>query len=80
MGMLERPMFSAHIDNAICVNQHWLQDKVECVLLSVKMCAGHMLDPPFEEGIHAAIRMALSKRPVPAYIFKGQELSVGVCG
>ena len=78
--MLERPVFSARIDDVICVGQRRPQDKVERVLLSVKMRPGHMLDPPFEEGIRAAIRTALSKRPVPTYIFEVQELSVGVCG
>ena len=60
-GVLERPVFSARIDDAICVGQRRPQDKVERVLLPVKMRPGHMLDPPFEEGIRAAIRTALSK-------------------
>ena len=79
-GVLERPEFSARIDDAICVGQRRPQDKDERVLLFVKMRAGHKLDPPFEEAIRAAIRTSLSRRHVPAYIFEVQELPVSACG
>ena len=75
-GVLERPVFSARIDDAICVGQRRPQDKDERVLLFIKMRAGHKLDPPFEEAIRTAIRAALSSRHVPAYIFEVDELPV----
>ena len=79
-GVLERPAFSAHIDDTICVGQRRLQDKVERVLLFVKMRAGHKLDPPFEEAIREAIKMSLSRRHVPSYIFEVEEIPVSTCG
>ncbi|KAH9171177.1 acetoacetate-CoA ligase [Lactarius sanguifluus] len=72
-SVLERPVFSARIDDTIC-------DKDERVLLFVKMRAGHKLDPAFEQSIRAAIRSALSTRHVPAYIFEVEELPYTVNG
>ncbi len=71
-------MFSARIDDAICVGQRRPQDKEERVVLFVKMRTGNKLDPTFEEAIRAAIRSALSSRHVPAYIFEVKELPVSV--
>jgi len=77
-GELERPVFSARIDDAICVGQCQPQDKDERVLLFIKMRTGNKLDPTFEEAIRATIRSALSSRHVPAYIFEVKELPVSV--
>ncbi|KAH9055528.1 acetoacetate-CoA ligase [Lactarius vividus] len=79
-SVLERPVFSARIDDTICVGQRRPQDKDERVLLFVKMRAGHKLDPALEESISAAIRSALSRRHVPAYIFEVEELPYTVNG
>ena len=75
-GVLERQVFSAHIDDAICVGQRRPQDKDERVLLFIKMRVGHKLDAPFEEAIRAAIKTALSVRHVPAHIFEVKEIPV----
>ncbi len=75
-GVLERPEFSTRIDDTICVGQRRPQDKDERVLLFIKMRAGQKLDPQFEEAIRAAIRSALSRRHVPAYIFEVKEIPV----
>ena len=56
------------------------QDNDERVQLFVKMRAEHMLDPPFEEAIRAAIRTSLNRRHVPADIFEVQELPVSAYG
>lgn len=79
-GVLERPVFSARIDDAICVGQRRPQDKDERVLLFIKMRAGHKLDPPFEEAIRVAIKAALSSRHVPEYIFEVEEIPYTVNG
>jgi acetoacetyl-CoA synthetase len=78
--VLERPMFSARIADAICVGQRRPQDEVQRVLLFIKMRAGHKLDPPFEEAICAAIESSLSKQHVPAYIFEVEEIPVSALG
>ena len=75
-GVLERPVFSSRIDDAICVGQRRPQDKDERVLLFIKMRAGNKLDPQFEEAIRAAIKAALSRRHVPAHIFEVKEIPV----
>jgi len=75
-GVLERPVFSTRIDDAICVGQRRPQDKDERVLLFVKMRAGNKLGPQFEEAIRAAIKAALSRRHVPAHIFEVKEIPV----
>ena len=77
-GVLERPVFSARIDDAICVGQRRPQDKDERVLLFIKMRAGHKQDPQFEEAIRGAIKAALSRRHVPAHIFEVKEIPVSV--
>ena len=77
--MLERPVFSARIDDAICVGQRRPQDKDERVLQFIKMRAGQKLDAAFEEALRAAIRAALSRRHVPEYIFEVEELPVSTC-
>jgi len=79
-GVLERPVFSARIDDAMCVGQRRPQDKDKRVLLFIKIRAGNKLDPAFEESIRAAIRSALSSRHVPAYIFEVKELPVSAWG
>jgi acetoacetyl-CoA synthetase len=79
-AVLERPMFSARIDDTICIGQRRPQDEEERVLLFIKMRAGHKLDPPFEEAICAAIESSLSKRHVPAYIFEVEEIPVSARG
>ena len=68
--VLERPVFSARINDAICVGQCWPQDKDKRVLLFIKMRAGHKLEQPLEEAIRAAIQASLSRRYVHAYIFE----------
>ncbi|KAN0138377.1 acetoacetate-CoA ligase [Lactarius tabidus] len=72
--VLERPKFSARIEDSICVGQRRPQDGAQRVLLFIKMRAGHKLDPPFEEAICAAIESSLSERHVPAYIFEVEEI------
>jgi acetoacetyl-CoA synthetase len=79
-GVLERPVFSARIDDAICVGQRRPQDKDERVLLFIKMRAGHKLDPPFEQAVRAAIKAALSSRHVPAHISEVNETLVSAYG
>jgi acetoacetyl-CoA synthetase len=79
-GVLERSVFSARIDDVICVGQRRPQDKDERVLLFVKMRAGHKLDQSFEEAIRSAIRTSLSKRHLPSYIFEVEEIPVSACG
>ncbi|KAF8258376.1 acetoacetate-CoA ligase [Lactarius quietus] len=79
-GVLERPVFSTRIDDAICVGQRRPQDKDERVLLFIKMRAGHKFDTPFEEAIRAAIKESLSSRHVPAYIFEVKEIPYTVNG
>ncbi|KAN0138379.1 acetoacetate-CoA ligase [Lactarius tabidus] len=78
--VLERPKFSARIEDAICVGQRRLQDEDDRVLLFIKMRAGHKLDLPFEEAICAAIESSLSERHVPAYIFEVEEIPYTVNG
>ncbi|KAN0138374.1 acetoacetate-CoA ligase [Lactarius tabidus] len=73
-GVLERPVFSARIDDTICVGQRRPQDNDERVLLFIKMRAGHTLDQSFEEAIRSAIGTSLSKRHVPSYIFEVEEI------
>jgi acetoacetyl-CoA synthetase len=78
--VLERPKFSARIEDSICVGQRRPQDGAQRVLLFIKMRAGHKLDPPLEEAICAAIESSLSERHVPAYIFEVEEIPVSAHG
>jgi acetoacetyl-CoA synthetase len=78
--VLEHPMFSARIDDTICVGQRRPQDENDRVLLFIKMRAGHKLDLPFEEAICAAIKSSLSEQHVPAYIFQVEEIPVSARG
>jgi acetoacetyl-CoA synthetase len=75
-AVLERPEFTARIDDAICVGQRRPQDEDERVLLFIKMRAGRKLDHPFEQVIRAAIKDALSARHVPAHIFEVKDIPV----
>lgn len=55
------PMFSALIDNTICIGQYWLRDKVKRMLLFIKMNTCHKLDPQFKDAVHDAIKTSLAK-------------------
>lgn len=79
-GVLERQVFSARIDDAICVGQRRPQDEDERLPLFIETRVGHKLDSPFEEAIRAAIRAALSVRHVPAHILEVKEIPVSLGG
>ena len=70
--------FASVLDDSICVGQRRPQDKDERVLLFLKMRAGHVLTKGLEEQIRKAIRLSLSPRHVPAYIFAVKEIPVSV--
>lgn len=73
---LER--FGSVVDDSICVGQRRPQDAHERVLLFVKMRDGHKLTPSLKTEMSEAIKVALSARHVPSFIFSVDEIPVSI--
>lgn len=68
--------FSHAISDSLCIGQRRARDKDERVLLFLRMHKGHSLTEDLKRDIRTAIRLALSPRHVPSYIFEVNDIPV----
>ncbi|KAF9042189.1 acetoacetyl-CoA synthetase [Panaeolus papilionaceus] len=72
--------FTEKVDDSLCVGQRRPQDTDERVLLFLKMRQGYTFDMALVNKVKEAIRLALSARHVPAYIFEVEDIPYTVNG
>lgn len=70
--------FTEKVDDSLCVGQRRPQDTDERVLLFLKMRQGYTFDMALVNKVKEAIRLALSARHVPAYIFEVEDIPVSI--
>ncbi|KAF9529257.1 acetoacetyl-CoA synthetase [Crepidotus variabilis] len=72
--------FADKLDDSLCVGQRRSKDKDERVLLFLKLRPGIQFTSALESKIKNSIKVALSARHVPAYIFEVPDIPYTVNG
>ncbi|KAF5013805.1 hypothetical protein FDECE_223 [Fusarium decemcellulare] len=68
------------VADSLCVGQRRPQDPDESVVLFVQMVPGAIFTPPFANKLQDAIRVGLSPRHVPKYVFQVPDIPHTVNG
>lgn len=71
--------FTKCVEDSLCVGQRRAQDNDESVILFLKMRKGHTLTSELISEIQDAIRMSLSVRHIPSYVFEVPDIPVRPC-